>query len=64
VRIWSYSSSRELERFEQGQKDHFRELLRKRISERGVQFIGEETKHGEPSIAHEVCARTGVAIPI
>jgi hypothetical protein len=59
VRIWSYSSGGELERFEQGQKDQFRELLRKRISERGVQFIGEETKHGEPSIANEVCASTG-----
>jgi len=34
-------------------------ILRKRISERGVQFIGEETKHGEPSIAQEVCASDG-----
>jgi hypothetical protein len=59
VRIWSYSSSSELERFERSQKDQFRELLCKRIAERGVQFIGEETKHGEPSIAQEVCASQG-----
>jgi hypothetical protein len=55
VQIWSWSSGGELQRFEAGQKDQFRELLRKRISERGAQFIGEETKHGEPSIANEVC---------
>lgn len=55
VRIWSSSTSGELERFEQGQKDGFRKLLRKTIAEREVEFIGEETKHGEPSIAHEVC---------
>jgi hypothetical protein len=56
VRIWSWSSGGELERFEAGQKDQFRELLRKKISERRVQFVGEETKHGEPTIANEVCA--------
>lgn len=54
AKIFSSSTTGELERFEQGQKDHFRELLRKKIAERGVQFIGEETKHGEPAIAHEV----------
>ena len=59
VRIWSSSTGGDLERFEQGQKDQFRELLHKTISERGVQFIGEETKHSEPSIAHEVCASDG-----
>jgi hypothetical protein len=59
VRIWSYSSGGELERFEGGQKYQFRELLRRRIAERGVQIIGEETKHGEPSIADEVCALGG-----
>ncbi len=59
VRIWSCSSGGELERFEQGQKDKFRELLRKRIAERAVQFIAEETKHGEPSIAHELYASEG-----
>jgi hypothetical protein len=59
VRIWSYSSSGVLERFERGQKDQFRELLRKKIVERGVQFIGEETKHGELSIAQEICTSGG-----
>ena len=60
VRIWSYSSGGELERFEQAQKDQFRKLLRNRIAERGVQFIAEESsKHGEPSIAREVCASAG-----
>jgi hypothetical protein len=59
VQIWSYSSGGELERFEEGQKDQFRELLRGRITERGAQFIGEEAKHGEPSIAQDVCASGG-----
>jgi superfamily II DNA or RNA helicase len=59
VRIWSSSTTGELERFERGQKDQYRELLRKRIAERQAQFIGEETKHGEPSIAEEVCASEG-----
>ncbi len=56
ARIWSNSSGGELERFEKDQKDRFRELLRKRIAERGVQFIGEESKHDEPSIAEDICA--------
>src|SRR5215467_3868490 len=56
-RIWSYSSSGELERFERDQKDHFRELLRSKIAERKAQFIGEETKYGEPSIAEEIAAK-------
>jgi hypothetical protein len=61
VRNWSAGSSRsgEIERFEQSQKDQFRELLHKRIAERAAQFIAEETKHGEPSIAHDVCLDKG-----
>lgn len=30
-KIWSYSSSGELERFERDQKEHFRELLRNKM---------------------------------
>jgi len=58
VRIWSAgsSSSGNIERFEREQKDHFRELLRKRIIEENLQFIGEETKHGEQSIAEQLCS--------
>jgi len=54
VRVWSSSTSGELEKFEKNQKDQFRQLLLNRITERKAQFIGEETKHGEPSIAEEV----------
>jgi hypothetical protein len=50
------SSTGELESFEQDQKDHFRQLVRNRIAEREVQFVGEEMKDGELSIVHEVCA--------
>jgi hypothetical protein len=59
VRIGSSSTSGELERFEQGQKDQFRELLHKRIAERSVQFIGEEARHGQESIAQRACASKG-----
>jgi hypothetical protein len=48
------SSSGALEQFERGQEEQFRELLRKKIGDRKTQFIVEETKHGEPSIAAEV----------
>jgi hypothetical protein len=59
VRIWSLSSTGELERFERSQKDQFRELVRRRIAERGVQFIGEEAKHGEGAIVKEICDSDG-----
>jgi len=61
VKLWSAGSSAGggPERFEREQKDKFRELLRKRIAERNAQFVGEETKHGEPAIAHEVCDSVG-----
>jgi hypothetical protein len=59
VRLWSTGSSRsgEIERFEQDQKDKFRQLLRRTIAEKKAQFLGEETKHKEPSIAEEVCGQ-------
>ena len=58
TRVWSAGSSAsgELERFEKEQKDLFRELLRSKIVERGVTFVGEETKQDEPSIAENLCA--------
>jgi hypothetical protein len=55
VRIYSGSTTGELERFEQGQKDRFRDLVQRRITERKVQFVGEEARHGEAAIAKEVC---------
>jgi hypothetical protein len=59
VRIWSGNTTGALGRFERSQKDQFRGMLRKRIAERQAQFVCEETKHGEPSIAEEVCASEG-----
>jgi hypothetical protein len=59
ARTCSSSTSGELERFEQRQKDQFRTLLRKRIAERGVQFIGEEAKHGQESITQLLCSSDG-----
>jgi hypothetical protein len=57
---YSYSTSGALERFEQQQKDHFRELLSTKIAERTVELVGEEAKHGNESIATQVCE--GLAI--
>ena len=59
VRIFSSSTGGVLERFEESQKAQFRELLRRTIVDRKVQFIGEEAKHGEPSIVQAVCDSNG-----
>jgi hypothetical protein len=50
VRIWSWSSSGELERFERDQKDRFRGILRKSIAEREVQFVAEPSLLSFPGL--------------
>ncbi len=44
-----------LEAFERGQKEAFGELIRGQIRERGVQFVGEEARHGQETVAQRVC---------
>src|SRR6266478_5085137 len=53
--ILSWSSSGALERFERGQKDAFAGLIQTRIEERGVQYVAEESKHGQQSVAERCC---------
>src|SRR5712692_5165794 len=59
AQIISASTNGSLEAFEQGQKENFAELIRGHIRTRGVQFIGEETRYGEESIAQRVCGQEG-----
>jgi hypothetical protein len=59
VRIRGYSSRGEMERFEADQKKRFRELIRGLVTDRNADYIGEETEHGERSIAEDVCAEVG-----
>ena len=42
-------------KFEQGQKDDFGSFVRSKILEYGVQFIGEETLHGQESVTQQLC---------
>ncbi len=44
---------------EEGQKRQYEEMLDRVIKERGVQFIGEEAKHGTDSIAQQIARRQG-----
>jgi len=48
-----------LETFERGQKEKFGELVREHIRKRGVQFVGEEARYGEETVAHRVCQQEG-----
>ena len=59
TRTCSSSTTGDLERFEQGQKDQFRALLSNRIANRSVQFIGEEAAHGQQSVTELQCASDG-----
>jgi hypothetical protein len=52
---FSHSTSGALEGFEQDQKAHFRELLRTKMAELSVGLVGEETKHGDQSVAGKLC---------
>ena len=53
--ILSWSSSGALERFERGQKDAFAELVQAKIKEGGVQYVVEESKHGQQSVVESCC---------
>ncbi len=55
----SYSTNGNVEAFERDQKERFGQLLREHVRERGVQFVGEETRYGEISIAQTVCGQEG-----
>jgi hypothetical protein len=44
---------------EKEQKRQYEEMLDRVIKGRGVQFIGEEAKHGTGSIAHQIARRQG-----
>ena len=44
---------------EEGQKRQYEKMLDRVIKERGVQFIGEEAKHGTDSIAQQIARRQG-----
>ena len=53
----SISTNGTLEAFEQGQKERFDQLLREQVHERGIQFIGEEARYGDESIAERMCGQ-------
>jgi hypothetical protein len=60
AQIKSMSTNGSLEAFERDQKEKFGELLREQIRGRGVQFVGEEARHGEESVAQRVCQQAGL----
>jgi hypothetical protein len=49
------SSDGSAEAFEQSQKNSFEELLRDLIRNQRIGFVGEEAKHGDPTIAQQLC---------
>jgi len=53
--IGSMSTNGNLEAFERGQKEAFGEMIRVQIRQRGVQFVGEEARHGQETVAQRVC---------
>jgi len=53
--ITSGSVDGSAEAFEKDQKEHFGQLLRDLIRGRRVQFVGEETRHDQESIAQRAC---------
>lgn len=55
AQIMSMSTNGSLEAFEQDQKERFGQLLRDYIRDRGVQFVGEEARYGQETIAQRVC---------
>jgi hypothetical protein len=55
AQIKSMSSNGTLEDFERSQKENFGEYVREHIRKRGVQFVGEEARHGEETIAQRIC---------
>ena len=59
AQIKSGSTDGRLEIFERDQKERFGELLRNQIRARRIEFIGEEARHGEETIAQRVCQQEG-----
>ncbi len=53
------STNGSLEAFERSQKEKFGKLLREHIRKRGVQFVGEEARYGEETVAHRICQEEG-----
>jgi hypothetical protein len=49
------STDGSIEAFERSQKQSFGKLVQRLIRERGVQFVGEESKHGEETVTEQVC---------
>jgi len=50
-----WSNDPKAQAFMDDQKRRFATLLRTEMRERGVRFVGEETRHGDTSIAEGVC---------
>lgn len=55
AQVTGMSTDGSVEAFERNQKECFIEMLRTEIRERGIRFIGEETRHGEATIAQRIC---------
>lgn len=57
--ILNASTDGKAETFEQDQKERFRCMLQQLIDQHSIQFVGEEARHSEESIAQVVCERAG-----
>jgi hypothetical protein len=55
--IKNWSSDGLFQQFEQDQKETFAQFLYDLLHERGIEFVGEEAKHGEDTIAQRLCAQ-------
>lgn len=49
------SSDGSVEAFERGQKERFAQLLQTKIRERSMEFLGEEARYDEETIAQKIC---------
>ncbi len=55
--ILSGSSNGKVQAFEREQKEAFGSFVYAKIEQRGVQFIGEEARHGQETVVERLCAR-------
>lgn len=55
AQILSMSTNGKLEAFEREQKETFGSFVKSKILERGVQFIGEEARHGQETVIQRLC---------
>lgn len=55
AQINAWSSSGRLQAFEREQKERFAELVQEGIAKKSVQFVAEETRHGEDTVTKRVC---------